>query len=164
MSALQRGLLAVALQCAAAAAAAAAAVDPVADVAQGVARASTPMLVNGALSPAARAAAAAAVAPMRAQLRNTTDCVSSLLFYEFALALLPLRDARDVFESLKLDLDCGVTPPASRTTSGSSSSASSSAARARSRCSRRPTRPRTSTPRARTRWTASSRGAARSRT
>jgi N-acetylmuramoyl-L-alanine amidase len=85
--------------------------DPVADVAQGVARASTPMLVNGAMSPAARAAAAAAVAPMRAQLRNTTDCVSSLLFYEFALALLPLRDARDVFESLKLDLDCGVAPP-----------------------------------------------------
>ena len=78
--------------------------DPVTDVMQGVARASTPMLVNGAMSPAARAAAAAAVAPMRAQLRNTTDCASSLLFYEFSLALLPLRDARDVFESLKLDL------------------------------------------------------------
>ena len=89
----------------------AARLDPVMDVMQGVARASTPMLVNGAMSPAARAAAAAAVAPMRAQLRNTTDCASSLLFYEFALALLPLRDARDVFESLKLDLDCGVAPP-----------------------------------------------------
>lgn len=61
-------------------------------------------------------AAAALVAPMRATLANTTWCKAAMLQYEFANTLLPSRSPLlDVFESLLLDVECGVVPPSSST-------------------------------------------------
>jgi len=58
--------------------------------------------------------AAASPAPRTPPLRvsNTTACMAAALMYEFSLAVLPSRaPLLDVFESLKLDVDCGATPP-----------------------------------------------------
>ena len=58
------------------------------------------------------AQAAAADAP-----RNTSECQAWLLQYEFSLRLMPERaPLRDVFDALRLDSDCGVSPPAAACT------------------------------------------------
>jgi len=88
-----------------------------ADILGAAARAAAPFAPT---TPEARRAAAAAVRPMRAQIAaaaaassNSTDCLAALLMYEFALALRPdLAPNVEAFESLQLDILCGVTPPA----------------------------------------------------
>lgn len=54
------------------------------------------------------------VAPPAPALRisNTTACRASALMYEWALSVLPSRaPLLDVFQSLRLDVDCGAAPP-----------------------------------------------------
>jgi hypothetical protein len=103
--------------------AASAAVTP-ADVAAGVARASTPYKPD---RPVSQAAAAAALAPFGANLtaqwaqaaahdaaQGGQDCRAYMLQWEFSLRLMPERaPLLDVFEALQLGASCGVSPPAS---------------------------------------------------
>jgi hypothetical protein len=79
------------------------------------ARARTTSAHGGPRSPTAAAAAAAIVAPLRSAIANTTVCKAALLMYEFALALIPARAPMpEVFESLRLDVDCGAPAPPRR--------------------------------------------------
>ena len=94
-----------------------------ADVAAGVARASTPYKADRPIPQPAIAAALAAydgsnLAAMWAQAAAhdgtaSTDCRAFMLQYELSLRLMPERlPLRDVFDALNLNSKCGVAPPA----------------------------------------------------
>ena len=91
-----------------------------AEVAAGVARASTPLRDR----PVSEAVAAAALLPFGGDLalmwsqatardgNSSTDCRAFMLQYEFSLRLMPERaPLRDVFDALSLTELCDVTPP-----------------------------------------------------